>query len=155
MKKCNCVSNESQIVFENNNDCKCSRCEEPKYDYGPDPINIFDIKGRHVGYSWEYGDNVELVIDIQNTVLRVREDQLDELEAYLSDKELEINFINMRGEIKYTFYTEAKLISKIRLNSREDNLIDKNTYTCTAVLINPIDMSRINLLRIPYRIYVK
>lgn len=150
----NCAGTESEIVLENNNGCSCG-CNPPKEPYGPDPINIFDAFGRHVGYSWDYGDSVELVVDIQNTVLRVSEDHLDELEAYLADKEIEMNFINMRGEVCYTFYLKAGLFSKIRLNTDESNLIAKNTYTCTLVLINPFDLSRINLLIQPYRVYVK
>lgn len=149
-----CAGTESEIVLENNYGCSCD-CNKLREPYGPDPINIFDVHGRHVGYSWNYGDSVELVVNAQNTVLRVREDQIDELEAYLSDKEIEMNFINMRGEICYTFYLKAGLHSKIRLNTNEENLIAKNTYTCTLVLINPFDLSRINLLVEPYRIYVK
>lgn len=152
------AATESQIVFENNHnchhDCPC-KCEPHVECYGPDPINIFDINGKHVGYSWNYGDSVELVIHAQNTILRVREDQLDELEVYLSDKEIEVNFIDMRGEVDYTFYVPAGLHSKLRLNTDESNLIEKNTYTCTLVLINPSDLSRINLLVEPYKVYVK
>lgn len=149
------TNKETQIVFENNNGCPCCNNEYPKDLYGPDPINIFDIWGRHIGYSWNYGDSVELVIDIQNTVLKVSEDQLEELEVYLADKEIEINFINMRGDVVYTFYVPAALRSKIRLNTNEENLIEKNTYTCSLVLINPLDLSRINLLVKPYKVYVK
>lgn len=160
------MGTEAQIVFQNNHHRRCYRPpyhDDSSFDppkelncpYGPDILNIFDINGKHVGYSWNYGDSVELVIDIQNTVLRVREDQLDELEVYLSNKEIEVNFINMRGEVDYTFYIPANLHSKLRLNTDETNLIEKNTYTCTLVLINPHDLSRINLLVEPYRVYVK
>lgn len=145
---------ESQIVFENNHECPLEICR-PTNHYGPDPVNVFDVNGKHVGYSWYYGDKIELTINIQHTVLRVREDQIDELEVYLSDKEIEVNFIDMRGEVDYTFYIPARLHSKLILNTNEENLIDKNTYTCTLVLVNPLDESRINLLVEPYRIYVK
>ena len=149
------TGSEAEIVFENNNECPCGKDKHQKDVYGPDPINIFDIRGRHVGYSWDYGDSVELVINMQNTVLRVSEDQLDELEVYLTDKEIEVNFINMRGDVVYTFYIPASLHAKLRLNNNEDNLIEKNTYTCSLVLINPLDLSRINLLTKPYKVYVK
>lgn len=147
-----CGGTEASIVAENNN------CGLPPRDgeiYGPDPINVYNAVGKHVGYSWDYGDSVELVVDMQNTVLRVSEDHIDELKAYLSDKEIEINFINMRGEVCYTFYMPAGIYSRIRLNCTEDTLIEKNTYTCTLVLINPYDLSRINLLPAPYKVYVK
>lgn len=151
------MGTESQIVFDNNHGCEHPFPFHPDHDlpYGPDPINIFDLKGKQVGYSWNYGDSVELVVNIQKTVLRVNEDQLDELEVFLSDKELEFNFTNMRGEDVYTFYLPAKMITKIRLNTDEDNLIARNTYTFTVVLINPYDNSRINLLLEPYKVYVK
>ena len=144
-------STETQIVFDNNN----AEPKELSPKYIPDPIGVLNINGRHIGYSWNYGDSIELVINIQDTVLRSDEEHLQELEAYLSDKEIEMNFINMRGKVCYTFYLKAGLLSKIRLNTCECNLIDKNTYTCTLVLINPSDLSRINLLIEPYKIYVK
>lgn len=145
------LGTEAQIVFDNNN---CEPKElSPKYL--PDPIGVLNATGKHIGYSWNYGDSVELVVHMQDTVLRANKDHLDELEVYLSDKEIEMNFINMRGQVCYTFYLKAGLVSKIRLNTNEDNLIDKNTYTCTLVLINPGDLSRINLLVEPYKIYVK
>lgn len=147
-----CGGTEASIVAENNN------CELPPHDgeiYGPDPINVYNALGKHVGYSWDYGDSVELVVDMQNTVLRVSEERIDELKAYLSDKEIEMNFINMRGEVCYTFYMPAGIYSRIRLNCTEDTLIEKNTYTCTLVLINPYDLSRINLLTSSYKVYVK
>lgn len=160
--------NENQIVFETNNpclscnmgdkeptECPCGEGTIPEGPYGPDPINVFNAMGKHVGYSWNYGDSVELDIDIQNTVLAVQPDQVDELEVYLSDKEIEINFIDIRGEVDYTFYVPAALITKLRLNTTEENFISRNTYTCTAVLINPKDLSRINLFCTPYKVYVK
>ena len=92
---------------------------------------------------------------MENTVLRVRDDQMDDLERYLSDKEIEVNFTNMRGEVKYTFYVPASLRTKIKLNADADTLIEKNTYSLSLVLINPTDLSRINLLMEPYKVYVK
>ena len=45
--------------------------------------------------------------------------------------------------------------TKIKLNTNENNLIEKNTYSLTLVLVNPHDLSRINLLIEPYKVYVK
>ena len=161
-------TNENQVVFETNNprftcnmgdrkpaECPCGEGMVFEGPYGPDPVNIFNAMGKHVGYSWNYGDTVELDINIQNTVLAVRPDQVDELEMYLSDKEVEINFIDIRGEVDYTFSVPAALITKLKLNTDEKTLIPRNTYTCTAVLVNPKDLSRINLFRVPYKVYVK
>lgn len=153
MDYCDCSNTETQIVFENNN-C-CCPCIYPPEEYSLDSINVFNALGKHVGYSWDYGDSVELSIDIQKTILAVKEEQLEELKQYLSDKEIELNFINMRGEVVYTFYSPAALITNFRLNNSEESLIDRNTYTVTAVLINPVDKSRINLFRKPYRLYVR
>lgn len=61
----------------------------------------------------------------------------------------------MRGDVKYTFYVPAKLETKLRLNYSEDTMIERNRYTCTLVLVNPFDLSRINLLREPYSVYVR
>ena len=60
----------------------------------------------------------------------------------------------MRGEVKYTFYVPAGLRTKIKLNTDENNLIEKNTYSLSLVLINPTDLSRINLLMEPYKVYI-
>lgn len=144
-------STETQIVFDNNN----SNYQELKPHYIPDPIGVRNASGKHIGYSWNYGDSIELVIHMQDTVLHADEEHLDEFEIYLQDKEIEMNFINMRGEVCYTFYIPASLNAKIRLNDCEETVIEKNTYTCTLVLINPYDFSRINLLTEPYKIYVK
>lgn len=142
---------ETEIVFDNNN-----RKDKPiKSKYFSDPIVVTNILGEHVGYSWNYGDSVELVVNMQETVLRADAEHVEEFEIYLQGKEIEMNFINMRGDVCYTFYLPAALTTKIRLNDCEDRLIDKNTYTCTLVLVNPYDFSRINLLKDPYKIYVK
>ena len=152
------MGTEQDIVFENNHKCCCSDNPfppSPRCPYGPDPINVYTATGKHVGYTWNYGDSIELVIYMENTVLRVRDDQMDDLERYLSDKEIEVNFTNMRGEVKYTFYVPASLRTKIKLNADADTLIEKNTYSLSLVLINPMDLSRINLLMEPYKVYVK
>lgn len=153
----NCSNTEAQIVFENNHDCCCSIDVNPQCypKYGPDTINVFNALGKHVGYSWNFGDSVELAVIIQNTVLRVDDEHLEELVQYLTDKEIELNLINIRGEVVYTFYQKAELITKFKLNTAEDNLIERNTYTITAVLINPADQSRINLFFEPYKLFVK
>lgn len=153
----NCSNTEAEIVFENNHDCSCFISDKPHCDpkYGLDPINVFNAMGKHVGYSWNFGDSIELAVIIQNTILRVDEDHLEELAQYLTDKEIELNFINIRGETVYTFYRNAELITKFRLNNSEDNLIERNTYKVSAVLINPFDQSRINLFIEPYKVYVK
>ena len=44
---------------------------------------------------------------------------------------------------------------KEQTNIYEETMIDRNEYKCTLVLINPYDMSRINLLTEPYSVYVK
>lgn len=142
---------EFDIVSDNNNNAPKQLCPQ----YIPDPIDVKNAAGKHIGYSWNYGDSVELVIHMQDTVLHVDEEHIDELEVYLANKEIEMNFINMRGRVCYTFYLKAGLESKIRLNTCACDLIDKNTYTCNLVLINPSDLSRINLLTEPYKIYVK
>ena len=61
----------------------------------------------------------------------------------------------MRGNVKYTFYTPAKLHTTLKLNYDDKTLIERNEYKCNLVLINPYDMSRINLLTQPYSVYVK
>ena len=153
MDYCDCSNTEQQIVFENNNCCCPCTCPEEATDL--DSINVFNALGKFIGYSWDYGDSVELAIDIQKTVLAVKQEQLEALSQYLSDKEIELNFINMRGEVVYTFYSPAGLVTNFKLNNSEESLIDRNTYTVTAVLINPYDKSRINLFRKPYKLYVR
>lgn len=143
-------SSEMEIVYEYNN-------AKPKLVpcYYPDPINTYDLTGKLVGYTWNYGDAIELSIHLNNTVLHADKEHLDLFEKYLSDKEVEINFIDTRGEIKYTFYTPARLNTSLKLNYNEDTMIARNQYKCTLVLINPYDMSKINLLTEPYNVYVK
>lgn len=145
---------EEEIVYFNNN------VEIPPHvHYYPDPINVYNLNGEHIGYSWNYGDSVELCLDINDTVLHVDPSRIDELAVYISDKEVEFNFIDIRGNLKYTFYEKPRnengLKIKLRLNTNEENFIDRNTYKVTAVLVNPYDLSRINLFTKPYEVYVK
>lgn len=141
---------EMEIVYTYNN-----LCEKPTPVYYPDPINTYDLNGNLVGYTWNYGDAIELSIHLNNTVLHADKEHLDLFEKYLADKEVEINFIDMRGEVKYTFYAPASLHTKLKLNYNEETMIERNQYKCSLVLINPYDMSRINLLTQPYSVYVK
>lgn len=143
-------SSEMEIVYNYNNSC-----EKRKPIYYPDPINTYDLNGNLIGYTWNYGDAIELSIHLNNTVLHSDKEHLDLFEKYLSDKEVEINFIDMRGEVKYTFYVPASLHTKLKLNYSDETLIERNEYKCTLVLINPYDLSRINLLEKPYSVYVK
>ena len=94
-------------------------------------------------------------IHLNNTVLHADRKHLDLFEKYLSDKEVEVNFTDMRGDVRYTFYVPAKLETSLRLNYSEDTMIERNRYTCTLVLVNPFDLSRINLLKEPYSVYVR
>ena len=142
-------SSEMEIVYENNNFTK----EKPIFY--EDPINTYNLKGELIGYTWNYGDAIELSIHLNNTILHSDKKHLDLFEKYLSDKEVEINFIDMRGEVKYTFYAPASLHTKLKLNYSDETLIERNEYKCTLVLINPYDLSRINLLEKPYSVYVK
>ena len=151
----NSCKTEAEIVYENNHTECCCVDNYCYSQYGPDPINIFNAAGKHIGYSWNYGDSVELNLHIENTVLKVDESRIDELKMYLSDKEIEFNFINIRGETVYTFYSKADVVTKLKLNTNDDNLIARNTYRLTCVLINPTDLSRINLLVEPYKVFVK
>ena len=143
-------SSEMEIVYNYNNSC-----EKPTPAYYPDPINTFDLNGDLIGYTWNYGDAVELSIHLNNTVLHADKDHIDLFEKYLSDKEVEVTFVDMRGNVKYTFYTPAKLHTTLRLNYNDETLIERNEYKCNLVLINPYDMSRISLLTQPYSVYVK
>ena len=141
---------ENEVVY-NYNETEIKKCPF----YYPDPINIFNIKGDLVGYSWNYGDSVELSIYLNNTVLHSDKNHLDLFEKYLDGKEVEVNFTDMRGNVVYTFYTPAKLHTTLKLNYSEETMIERNEYKCSLVLINPYDLSRINLLKEPYSVYVK
>ena len=143
-------ASEMEVVYTYNN-----FPEKKKPIYYMDPINTFNIKGEMIGYTWNYGDAIELSIHLNNTVLHSDKDHLDLFKKYLSDKEVEVNFIDMRGNVKYTFYVPAKLNTSLKLNYSEETMIDRNEYKCTLVLVNPYDMSRINLLTEPYSVYVK
>lgn len=124
--------------------------------YIPDPTNIFDIKGNLVGFSWNYGDTVKLKFNLNNTILHSDDEHLELFKIYLSDKTLEINFSDVRGNVIYSFQTPAKLITELELDTNEDNLIERNTYKCELVLINTTAAnSRTSLLLQPYDIYVK
>lgn len=142
-------STEDEVVYEYNH----TPIEPPTFYC--DPLNVYDIHGKLIGYNWNYGDSIQLDIDLNNTVLHSDDEHLELYEMYLSDKQVEINFIDTRGNVVYTFNIPAALKTKLKLNYSEETMIKRNQYTCTLVLINPYDSSRINLLHKPYIIYVK
>lgn len=142
-------STEMEVVYGNNH----YRKEEPLQP--EDPLEILGINGKRIGYTWNYGDSIELDIHLNNTVLHADRQHLQLFELYLKDKEVEVNFIDMRGNVSYTFYVPAALHTSLKLNYNEETTIERNEYSCTLVLINPYDLSRINLLTEPYRVFVK
>ena len=142
-------SSEFEIVYSNNH----SKYNPPHYDF--DPLNVFGVDGKFLGYSWYYGDSVELKIRLNNTILHSDKEHIELFKLYLQDKLLEISFIDMRGEVDYKFTIPAKLKTSLKLNYNEDTLIKRNEYKCNLVLINPYDNSRINLLKEPLSIFVK
>lgn len=143
-------ASEMEIVYQyNNSKPELVPC------YYPDPINTYNLNGELIGYTWNYGDSIELSIHLNNTVLYADKKHLDLFEKYLDGKEVEVNFVDMRGETRYIFYIPAKLNTSLKLNYSEDTMIARNQYKCNLVLINPYDMSRINLLKEPYNVYVK
>lgn len=144
------AQNEQELVADVNH---CPPPLPPKFIL--DPINVYDVNGAFVGYSWNYGDSVQLVLDLNNTILHSNPDYIELYEVFLDGKLVEINFIDIRGHIKYTFYEEAKIFTKIKLNTTEENLIERNTYKMTLVLVDPVTSDRVNLLMKPYEVYVK
>lgn len=153
---------ESQIVYEYNH-CNPPRC--PRYVI--DPIDVYDINGYFLGYSWNYEDAVELVINLNDTVLHSDLEHIDEYEVYLSNKSVEFNFTDIRGNLKYTFNVPyepntsenipwwKRLEVKLPLNTTEENTIERNTYKLSLVLINLATGKRTSLLIRPYDVYVK
>ena len=141
---------ESQIVYENNH-CNPPRC--PRYVI--DPIDVYDINGYFLGYSWNYGDSVELVINLNDTVLHSDLEHIELYDIYLSNKDVEFNFSDIRGNVKYTFTTPAELFTKLTLNNTEENTIARNTYKLSLVLVDLNTGSRTSLLIRPYDVYVK
>lgn len=157
MDKCKVFDENEQIIVSNCNNL-------PPYllwddlTYLPDPINIYNLYKKKIGYSWYYGDKITLVIDLNHTILHVNTEEREELlQIYVSDKEVELNFIDARGNVVYTFYAKPDEHARVSytLNVDDDTLIERNTYTCTAVMINPKDLSRENLFLQPYKVYVK
>ena len=146
---------EANVVYDNNHDhCNSFKPEHRDTDLF-NPLNVINIDGSLRGFSWNYDDSVELDICLNDTILHSDRQHLGLFKKYLNGKKVEINFIDMRGEAKYSFCVPASLHVQLKLNYSDDTLIERNEYSCTLVLINPYDNSRINLLKEPYRIYVK
>lgn len=148
---------ESEFVYEYNH----QHCH--KKPYVPDPINVVDINGDFVGYTWNYGDAVTLVLKLNDTVLHADDDHLEMFKIYLlANKELLVRFSDIRGNEKYLFKLPIdenslsdSLEIKLALNYSEDTLIARNTYYCDLILNDIEKNSKITLLKRPYEVYVK
>ena len=150
-KPCDYVcETEYEIVYNYNH---CNPPRPPKYII--DPIDVFDINGYFLGYSWNYDDSVELKINLNDTVLHSDLEHLELYDIYLSNKDVEFNFADIRGNVKYTFTAPAELITKLTLNTTEENTIERNTYKLSLVLIDLNTGTRTTLLIRPYDVYVK
>lgn len=140
---------ELEVVYGYNNTPLCP----PRRDY--DTLCVYGVTGKVIGFTWNYGDSVELDISLNDTILHSDREHLGLFAKYLDGKEVEINLTNNRGEVKYTFYVKASLHTKIRLNCSEETMVERGEYSCNLVLVNPYDMSRINLIETPYSVYVR
>ena len=133
----------------------------PPRRYIIDPINVFNAKGRLIGYSWHYNDTVSLKIYLDESVLSIYSEYAAEFEMFLSGKKFEFDFIDIRGNVDYTLIASdtAVVLEKpyrveLPLNTDESNTIAKNTYTLEVFLIDEDNDSRINIFKEPYKIYV-
>ena len=143
---------EASIVAEYNaSDLK------PQESYLRDLINVTDVNGNFVGYSWDYGDAICIDLDMNNTFLHVLSSNgyIEDLETYLSNKKVEMRVTEMRGNLKYKFVSDAALVTEFPLNTTEENTIARNNYRVNFVLLDPLDNSKLTLLPEPYIIYVK
>lgn len=141
---------EAEIVFDQNH---YGPPKGPKYII--DPIDVYDVNGYFVGYSWNYNDSVVLHLHLNRTILHSDPEHLELFEIFLEGKLLEVNFTDIRGNLKYSFTTEAQLNTDLPLNTDETNLIERNTYKMNLVLVTPETNERISLLIRPYDVYVK
>jgi hypothetical protein len=143
---------EASIVAEYNaSDLK------PQESYLRDLINVTDVNGNFVGYSWDYGDAICIDLDMNETLLHVLSSNgyISDLAEYLEGKAVEMRVTEMRGNLKYKLTADAALVTEFPINTTEENTIDRNNYRVNFVLIDPSDNSRLTLLPKPYIAYVK
>jgi hypothetical protein len=129
----------------------------PSESYLSDLINVTDVNGNFVGYSWDYGDAICIDLDMNETLLHVvaANDYISGLEEYLKGKTVEMRLTEMRGNLKYKLTADAALVTEFPINTTKENTIDRNNYRVNFVLIDPSDNSRLTLLPKPYIVYVK
>ena len=129
----------------------------PPESYLKDLINVTDVNGNFVGYSWDYGDAICIDLDINETLLHVLSSNgyISDLEEYLKGKTVEMRLTEMRGNLKYKLTADAALVTEFPLNTTEENTIARNNYRVNFVLIDPSDNSKLTLLPKPYIAYVK
>lgn len=147
---CTYGQSEDSITYIQNNCepvCKCNVTD--------DQINVRNLKGELIGYNWNYGDTITLTLNLNETILHTTPDRFDIFKVYLTNKDLELTFKDIRGYVKYTFKKQASLITKFDFNTDETNTIGRNTYKISAKLIDRDSDSILSLFKSEYIVYVK
>lgn len=125
----------------------------PKYIL--DNVNVFNIKGDHMGYSWNYGDSVCIDINMQDTNLFCNdEDHFILSELFLKGKKVQLDLIDIRGAVRYSFEEMAHMITSFLFNTNESNTINKNSYKLEAYLIDE-GKTKTSLFNKPLNLLVK
>lgn len=142
------LQTEQDIVGEAANAVECT-CSTLSGKYVP---FLTDKEGNIIGYTWNYRDPIKIVINVNETLLRVRDNTVPALALFLKGKTLRITLTNNLGEEVYTQDEDAKIITNFKLRTRE---IKANSYRAYITLIGEENDVRIQLLNKPYIIYVK
>lgn len=103
----------------NNLNCYIEKKPEKVYS-----IEVYNIKDKLFGYSWQYGDSVNINIDISNYLKDIVNSSDDEeIEKFLENQEkMSLMIRNFRGEI---IATKDILPSEIITISVDDELAEK------------------------------
>lgn len=126
----------------NNLNCYIEKKPEKVYS-----IEVYNFKDKLLGYSWQYGDSVNIHIDI-NDYLRdiVNSSDNNEIERFLENQELmTLTIRDFRGDI---IATKNIMPSKIIIISVDDELMEKlsATHYFAEISTSSKDQNRITFL---------
>lgn len=127
------IESEDQVVYRFNH--HYHRQKPPKFV--GDNINVFNLKGEQEGYQWNYGDAVCIDVNMENTTLTALEDFIKLSDLYLREGVVELEFIDGRGAVRYTFIEPASMITEFLFNTTEEKTIERNIYTLRATFESP------------------
>lgn len=99
------------------------------------PLEVYNIKGELIGYTWSRGDSIVLNF-ITTGVVTYDEGAYEDAETYMRGKTLQFNFYDHMYNMIFQETVDASDDVKFYIESDKYNLLEGNIYYCTLTLLD-------------------